>query len=70
MAESAADRCLCIDCKYVARIKMEEAKRLMDITPKPIAEIAEYLGVSSQSYFQKVFKNLYGRTPGEYRKGK
>ena len=56
--------------RYVTRVKMEEAKRIMDITPKTIAEIAEYVGFSSQSYFQKVFKKLYGITPGEYRKGK
>ena len=53
--------------QYVTQIKMEEGKRLMDITPKSIAEIAEYLGYSSQSYFQKVFKNQFGMTPGEYR---
>ena len=54
--------------RYVTQVKMEEAKRLMDITPKPVAEIAEYLGFSSQSYFQKVFKKQYGITPGEYRR--
>ena len=53
--------------QYVTHIKMEEAKRLMDITSKSIAEIAEYLGYSSQSYFQKVFKNRFGITPGAYR---
>lgn len=53
---------------YVTHVKLEEAKRLMDITPKPIAEIAEFLGFSSQSYFQRVFKQAYGVTPGEYRK--
>ena len=53
--------------QYVTHIKMEEAKRLMDITPKSITEIAAYLGYSSQSYFQKVFKNQYGITPGEYK---
>ena len=53
--------------QYVTNIKMEEARRLLDITPKSIEEIAEYLGFSSQSYFQKVFKSQYGITPGEYR---
>lgn len=53
--------------QYVTQVKMEEARRLIDITQKPIAEIAEYLGYSSQSYFQKVFKSQYGITPGEYR---
>lgn len=53
--------------RYVTEVKMEEAKRLMDITPKSIAEIAAYLGFSSQSYFQRVFKTYTGMTPGVYR---
>ena len=54
--------------RYVTRVKAEESKRLMDITPKSIAEIAAYLGFSSQSYFQKVFKQQFGLTPGAYRR--
>lgn len=53
---------------YIATVKIDEAKRLMRVTHKSIAEIAEYLGFSSQSYFQKVFKKYTGVTPGEYRK--
>ena len=53
--------------QYVTQIKMEEAIRLMDITSKSTAEIAEYLGYSSQSHFQRVFKMHTGMTPGEYR---
>ena len=55
--------------RYVTRVKMEEAKRLMDITQKSIGEIADYLGYSSQSYFQRVFKDYTGVTPGVYRIG-
>lgn len=54
--------------QYVTQVKMEEAKRLMDITSKSIAEIAEYLGYSSQSHFQRVFKQQTGTTPNSYRK--
>ena len=54
--------------RYVTHVKMEEAKRLMDITNKTIAEISGYLGFSSQSYFQKVFQRQYGITPGKYRR--
>lgn len=54
--------------QYVTQVKMEEARRLMDITPKTVAEIAAYLGYSSQSHFQRVFKNSTGITPGEYRR--
>lgn len=53
---------------YIASVKIDEAKRLMRVTHKSIAEIAEYLGFSSQSYFQKVFKKYAGETPGDYRK--
>lgn len=54
--------------QYVTKVKLEEAKRLLHITQKPIGEIAQYLGYSSQSYFQKVFKTHTGITPAEYRK--
>ena len=53
--------------QYVTQIKMEEAKRLIDVTKKTFAEIAEYLGYSSQSHFQKTFKKVWSMTPGEYR---
>lgn len=55
--------------QFITQTKIEEAKRLMDITKKSIAEIAESLGFSSQSYFQKVFRKHCGITPGEYRQG-
>ena len=54
--------------RYVTQVKMEEARRLMDITNKSTADIAEYLGYSTQSYFQRVFKAYTGITPGEYRR--
>lgn len=53
---------------YVTAVKMDEAKRLLDVTKKTSAEIAEILGYSSQSYFQSVFKKAAGVTPGEYRR--
>jgi YSIRK-targeted surface antigen transcriptional regulator len=53
---------------YVMAIKMDEAKRLLSISGKPIAEIADYLGFSSQSHFQNTFKKICGLTPKEYRK--
>lgn len=55
--------------RYMTSVKMEEAKRLLAVTKKSAAEIALYLGYSSQSYFVKVFKKQFGMTPGEYRDG-
>lgn len=52
---------------YITAVKMNEAKRMLEITKKTSAEIAEVLGYSSQSYFQSVFKRSTGKTPGEYR---
>lgn len=54
---------------YVTAVKMDEARRLLEVTKKTPAEIAEVLGYSSQSYFQSVFKKSTGKTPGEYRAG-
>ena len=53
---------------YATAVKMDEAKRLLEVTKKTSAEIAEILGYSSQSYFQSVFKKNVGMTPGEYRR--
>lgn len=53
--------------RYVAGVKMDEAKRLLEITKKTIMEISVQLGFSSQSYFQNVFKQHTGITPHAYR---
>lgn len=50
--------------------KVNLAKQLLRFTDKPLIEIASYLNFCSQSYFQKVFKELEGCTPSEYRDGK
>jgi AraC-like DNA-binding protein len=36
-------------------------------TDKSLSAIALYLGFSSQGHFAKVFRELTGMTPGEYR---
>lgn len=53
---------------YVTGMKIDEAKRLLSVTSKTAAEIGSYLGYSSQSHFQRVFKKVTGITPGEYRR--
>lgn len=52
---------------YISDMKIEEAKRLLKLTDKSLADISNYLSFSSQSYFQNVFKWLTGKTPTEYR---
>jgi len=53
---------------YITRCKMEEACDLLVYGESSLSEISAYLGYSSQSYFQNVFKKQMGMTPMQYRK--
>lgn len=53
---------------FVLSEKIEEAKRLLRYTDKPLSAISAYLGFSSQSHFSRTFSNYARRSPGEYRK--
>ena len=52
---------------FVLKEKIEESKRLLRYTDKPISAIAAYLGFSSQSHFANVFKKYANSSPNEYR---
>lgn len=52
---------------FVLKLKIEEAKRLLRYTDKPVVEIALYLGFSSQSHFSRTFKKYVDLTPGDFR---
>ncbi|MBR0406703.1 MAG: helix-turn-helix domain-containing protein [Clostridia bacterium] len=52
---------------FVRNEKIEEAKRLLRYTEKTVSAIGLYLGFSSQGHFARVFKEIVGITPGEYR---
>lgn len=54
--------------EYITKCKLEEACDLLTYGNHSLAEISAYLGYSSQSYFQNVFKKQYGLTPMQYRK--
>lgn len=53
---------------YITRCKLQEACDLLAYGDLGLAEISAYLGYSSQSYFQNVFKKQFGLTPMQYRK--
>ena len=53
---------------FITRTKLEEACDLLTYDDRSLAEISAYLGYSSQSYFQNVFKKEYQMTPMQYRK--
>lgn len=52
---------------FVLKEKVEEGKRLLRYTDKPISSIATHLGFSSQSHFTNVFRKYANSSPNEYR---
>lgn len=52
---------------FIKLKKIQEAQELLCETSKSLVMISNYLGFSSQSHFTKVFKEITGITPKEYR---
>lgn len=53
---------------YLATVRINAAKTLLETTDKPIVDIATETGFFDQSHFIKTFKKLTGLTPAKYRK--
>lgn len=53
--------------KKLLQIRLENAIGLLNKTDLKVEEIAEKVGFSNVSYFYRVFKEIYGVTPKEYR---
>ncbi|MDX8047278.1 AraC family transcriptional regulator [Gracilibacillus sp. S3-1-1] len=53
--------------QYIQLQKIEEAKKLMMMTPYTMTEISNQLHFSDQSYFTKVFKKVTGMKPSQYK---
>lgn len=52
--------------EYLARIRIEKAKKLLQNSDFSIAEVAEKTGFSGQNYFSRAFKRFTGKTPREF----
>jgi two-component system response regulator YesN len=53
---------------YINQVRVAKAKELLRNSNDKIYLIAENVGFSSQPYFIRVFKNVTGMSPNEYRK--
>ena len=53
---------------YTNYSKITEAKKLLDEKSQSIINISSMLGFSNSSYFSKVFKEIVGVTPKNYKK--
>jgi AraC-type DNA-binding domain-containing proteins len=59
----------CTPMQYINQKKIERAQMMLIIDNLTIKEIAYNLSFDNISYFNKLFKNITGLTPGEYKKG-
>ncbi len=53
--------------QYLARLRMEKAKELLNKTDLKISEIAERVGYENPLYFSSYFKKWVGLNPSEYK---
>lgn len=56
--------------EYLNFVRICKSEKMLSSSKDSIAEISLNLGFSSVSYFNKVFKNIKGCTPTEYKKSK
>ena len=52
---------------HVTRVRITQALRLLRETDLTIAEIAARTGFSDQSYFDRRFRQTFGKSPREWR---
>ncbi|PYI53435.1 helix-turn-helix domain-containing protein [Paenibacillus flagellatus] len=53
---------------YLAKVRMEHAKRLLTETQEPVQSVSEKVGYLHTMSFIRAFKKLVGTTPGDFRK--
>jgi len=52
---------------YITEIRLNQAKRLLEMDVITVNEVLQAVGFWNQSYFFKLFKKKFGATPQEYR---
>jgi two-component system response regulator YesN len=54
--------------EYLTKLRMDEAKRLLEVTDLPVVEVAARVGYREPNYFGRVFKRVNGMTPLAWRR--
>ncbi len=54
--------------EYIAEVRMERAKRLLEETELSVGEVARQVGFNNVTYFHKRFKQSFGITPSQLRR--
>ncbi|GCE27129.1 hypothetical protein KDA_26130 [Dictyobacter alpinus] len=53
--------------QMLRELRLQQAQHLLETTDASLASIALQCGLSEAGYFSRVFRQRYGRTPGNYR---
>lgn len=53
---------------YIREMRLQKAEYLIRKAEYNISEVVYSIGLTSRSYFSRIFKNRYGSTPTDYRK--
>ncbi|MBR3934589.1 MAG: helix-turn-helix transcriptional regulator [Clostridia bacterium] len=53
--------------QYITQVKIQKAKDLLNDTDMSIAQISEFLGMTNQNYFSRMFKKHTGLSPIAYK---
>ncbi len=54
--------------RYLQRVRMESAKRLLGTSSMPVHEVASQVGFADPLYFSRAFRAATGLSPKEYRR--
>jgi transcriptional regulator GlxA family with amidase domain len=54
--------------EYLQRLRVEEAKRLLETGSMPVEAISADVGYADASFFRRLFKRMTGLSPGQYRR--
>lgn len=55
--------------EYLKQVRVRKAQHLLRNSTRSVTEVAAAVGYSDPNYFARVFKNLTGQTPHQFRKG-
>lgn len=54
--------------QYLQKVRIQKALTMMDESKWSVKEIAHLCGFDSQNYFGRVFKKIFGVSPGKYKR--
>ena len=53
---------------YITKVRIEKAKELLSYSAVKVYDVGRRTGYFNPRYFYRVFKNITGYTPSEYRR--